>query len=182
MPARPTKPAKATRPAKAATKAARPARKAAKPAKPTKATKPARRPAKPAKPAAGGKRRSANFYELRSGRTRITYTESNIAGQPVVTYRDGKRDLAFTGDEIQQDPQQIGLLLTVVLDVVFDGYTDLLTLLVPQVNLTNGDEKVTTKAIYTRIKDSIGGPGLVDGQVQSYDTQTLRGTASFIVS
>jgi hypothetical protein len=122
----------------------------------------------------------ANFYELRSGRTRLTYTESNIAGQPVLTYKD----LSFTGGEIQQDPQPIGLLLTVVLKAVPDAYSDLLTVLIPRVNLESvGDkDKVATEVIFTRVRTSIGGPDLVAGQVQTYTTKTFTGTASFILS
>ena len=170
----PTSPSKAAKTPRPAVKVAQPAKKAAK--KATQAAKPVRR----AK--ASGNRVPANFYELRSGRAQISYTESNIAGQPVLTYRDLKRDLTFTGDEIQQDPQQIGLLLTVVLAFAPDGFSDLLTVLIPRVNLTNGEGKVKTEAIFTRVKDSIGGPNLVNGQVQSYTTKTFTGTAQFIVS
>jgi hypothetical protein len=174
----PTRPAKAAKTPRPAAKAAQPAKKTAK--KATKKATPAAKPAGRAK--ASGNRVPANFYELRSGRSRITYTESNIAGEPVLTYKDLKRDLTFTGDEIQQDPQQIGLLLTVVLAFAPDGFSDLLTVLIPRVNLTNGEGKVKTEAIFTRVKDSIGGPNLVSGQVQSYTTKTFTGTAQFIVT
>lgn len=163
MPTRPTKAAKKTAAKTTAKKAA-------------KATKAA--PAKKAAAKTAGSRVQANFYDLRSGRTRLTYTESNIAGQPVLTYKD----LSFMGDEIQQDPQAIGLLATVVLKAVPDAYSDLLTVLIPRVNLTNGEAKVATEVIFTRVRTSIGGPNLVNGQVQTYTTKTFTGTAQFIVS
>ncbi|HVR95431.1 MAG TPA: hypothetical protein VMW27_02380 [Thermoanaerobaculia bacterium] len=162
-----------TRPAKAA-KTARPA-KAAAPAKPVQAGK------KTAKTRAAG-RQEANFYELRSGRRRITYTASDKTGQPLLHYSDRKRDLSFRGEEIQQDPQPIGLLLTVTLEAIPDLQSDLLTILIPRVNLTDGEEEVETEGIFTRVKTSIGGPNLVDGQVQTYDARTFHGTASFILS
>lgn len=167
--------AKKTIAKKAAAKKPAAGKTATKGAKAAKSTKPTKAP--PAAKTAGS-RVQANFYELRSGRTRLTYTESNIAGQPVLTYKD----LSFMGDEIQQDPQAIGLLVTVVLKAVPDAYSDLLTVLIPRVNLTNGAAKVATEVIFTRVRTSIGGPNLVNGQVQTYTTKTFTGTASFIVS
>jgi hypothetical protein len=166
MPARPAKAAKAARPAKA-----------------TAPVKTAKKPGKKAAKAAAAGGREANFYELRSGRRRITYTASDITGRPLLNYSDRKRDLSFRGDEIQQDPQPIGLLLTVTLEAIPDLQSDLLTVLIPRVNLTNGgEEEVETEAIFTRVRTSIGGPDLVDGQVQTYDSRTFHGTASFILS
>lgn len=55
------------------------------------------------------------------------------------------------------------------------------SLLVPQINLNEGDESpLSTPAILTTHRTSIGGPGLVEGQVQTYEVVALEGTASLV--
>ena len=57
--------------------------------------------------------------------------------------------------------------------------TLLLVLVVPTVNLDeSGTAKIRTFAVLTTHRTSIGGPDLVNGQLQTYKTVGLRGVAS----
>ncbi|MFL6192868.1 MAG: hypothetical protein ACJ75H_01755 [Thermoanaerobaculia bacterium] len=170
--ARPAKPAK--KPVKKAASAQK--------AKPAQKPRPAKKaPTKAALKAAG--LTPANYFELVRGGTTITFTESNIAGQPLLNFDDGARQLSFMGNQIEQLSSEIGAILTVDLDFIPDLRTDALTVVIPQVNLKGGaPARFKTVVIFTAIRSSIAGPGLVEGPIQTYTAQTFRGTASFIVS
>lgn len=132
-------------------------------------------------PAAGspGDSPIANLYELHRGATSITYSASGIDGRPRLHYENGDRQLDFTGDEVETHESEIGRLVTVELAFVPDGETRVLSLLLPQVNLAQGtsDERFRALVIFTRVRSTIGGPGLVRGQLQVYNARTFRGTA-----
>lgn len=124
----------------------------------------------------------ANFFELSHGKSTISYTASNIAGQPVVTYDNGSVTRSFTGDEVRREETALGTLVTVTLEVIFDGPTHLLTLVLPEVLVRQEPEKVSVPVIFHTVEGSIAGPPLNPGPVQTYDVQIFSGTASFIVS
>jgi hypothetical protein len=125
----------------------------------------------------------ANLFELRRGSSRITYTASNIAGEPVVSYKDGGTMRTFTGDEVRREQTEIGTLVTVTLSAIPDLETRLLTLVLPEVQVNSGTpEKVGVPVIFTRVEMSIAGPPLHPGPVQTYDVKIYNGTARFIVS
>jgi hypothetical protein len=129
------------------------------------------------------KLKAANFFELSRGRSTISYTASNIAGKPVVTYHKGKVTRTFTGDEVRREKTALGTLVTVTLEVVSDGPTSLLTLVLPEVLVgSDGPEKVSVPVVFHIVQSSIAGPPLNPGQVQTYDVKTFTGTASFRVS
>ena len=78
---------------------------------------------------------------------------------------------------------EIGTLVTI--DVAFvpgsgDGPT--FSLFVPDVNLRNGtaEAPVETIGLLTSARTSIGGPGLVQGQLKTYQTIPLAGTAKLV--
>ena len=122
-----------------------------------------------------------NHLELAGGYTQITYSTTSIAGQPQFHYQDQQRDVNVTGDDIRSLDTEIGTLVTVTLEVVLDLHTLTATLLVPQINLRGGVESpLSTLAILTTHLTSIGGPGLVEGQVQTYEAVALEGTASLV--
>lgn len=125
----------------------------------------------------------ANYFQLRRGRTRLTYTATNIAGQPQINYDDGTTPRTFTGQEIQQETSALGTLLTVELQVIFDGPRHLLTLVLPEVLLQDGKpEKLQTPVVFHTVQGSIAGRPLNPGPVQTYDVKTFRGTANFVLS
>ena len=126
---------------------------------------------------------TANLFEVSGGATSITYSTTTITGKPSFHYQDANRDVTVDGPDIRTKRTELGTLVTVDVDVVNDGPTTSVTLLVPTVNLADATErKLRTVAIVTTSANTIGGPGLVVGQVQSYKSVTLRGTARAVTS
>jgi hypothetical protein len=146
------------------------------------ARKAAPRPQKKAGKAAL-KPEQANLFELRRARTSITYTSTSITGQPQLNFDDGKRKLTFSGRQIQQSSSMAGDILTVPLKLIADAGGEALTVLIPRVNVQEGEPaKIKTVVIFTEIRGSFGGPALLEGQIQTYTAQTFRGTARFVIS
>jgi hypothetical protein len=124
-----------------------------------------------------------NLYEVKGGRTVVSYSTSSISGQPLFNYKDSRRTLSFSGSQITTLDAGIATLVTVVIDFVPDLKDVQFTLVIPRVNLRNGatEAKLATFGITTTTKSSIGGPGLVNGQVQSYKVTELAGTAKSVL-
>jgi hypothetical protein len=120
-----------------------------------------------------------NLFELHRGATAITYSASGIDGRPRLHFEDGERQLDFAGEDIGTLDSEIGKQVTVELSRLPDGETRVLTLLLPQVNLPEGrtDARFRGLVIFTTVRTSIGGPALVQGQVQSYSAKIYRGRA-----
>ncbi len=124
-----------------------------------------------------------NHFELQGNHTSITYSATSQTGEAQLIYKDRVRSRNFSGQDIHSLDTEIGTLITVVLDAVPDAETLTLTLLLPNINLSGGNNssKVQTEAILTTHKDNIGGPNfLVLGQVETYKTLRLQGTASLV--
>ena len=125
-----------------------------------------------------------NFFELKGKDTEITYSTSSLSGEPLFTFRSQGQEFSFRGDEIRRLTTEIGSLVTVTLEVVPDLRRVTLTLLVPVINLKGvGDQaSFRTKAIQTTHRDSIGGPTLIKGAIQSYRVLALQGVAYGVAS
>lgn len=125
----------------------------------------------------------ANLFELKDANLHITYSSSSFDGRPQLTYKKGKNTRTFRGDELQQAESVMGTLVSVTLRAVPDLKMILFTLIVPQVNVSDDDPKVSirTKAIETTAKTTIGGPDMVPGAVQAYKMYSLKGTASNVL-
>jgi hypothetical protein len=122
-----------------------------------------------------------NLFQLTGEYTQITYSTTSITGQPQFHYQDQQRDVNVTGDDIRSLETEIGTLVTVTLEVIPDLHTLTVSLLVPEINLNEGNESpLSTLAILTTHRTSIGGPGLVEGQLQTYEVVELEGTASLV--
>ena len=122
-----------------------------------------------------------NLFQLAGGYTQITYSTTSITGQPQFHYQDQQRDVNVTGDDIRLLETEIGTLVTITLEVIPDLHTLTVSLLVPEINLNEGNESpLSTQAILTTHHTTIGGPGLVEGQLQSYEVVALEGTASLV--
>lgn len=119
----------------------------------------------------------ANVFRFTYRDQEVSYTESNIAGQPLVTV--GERQ--FMGDQVLIEETRLGTLVTVELELVLDGDSTLLSLLLPPVRLV-GWEQVDVKAlaIRTTVRDTIAGPPLGPGVL--YEAEEIAGTAAYIVS
>ncbi|MBM3735174.1 MAG: hypothetical protein FJW39_05245 [Acidobacteria bacterium] len=122
-----------------------------------------------------------NLYELQGGNLTVSYSTSSISGKPLFNYKKGRTMLSFMGDQIRTQSTGIGTLVTVDIEFIPDLRTVTFTLVVPQVNLPPKNKaRIVTIGITTASKTSIGGPGLVQGQVQSYKVAALKGTASMV--
>lgn len=123
-----------------------------------------------------------NLYELGNASIQITYTPAGFGGLPRLTYKDKKRDLVFQGAEIRSTPSDIGAQITVGIETIFDFKDVLLTVLIPRVRLSDGasEEAIQTVAIETTLRSSIGGPGLLTGQIQTYRSLNLKGAAKLV--
>ncbi len=123
-----------------------------------------------------------NLYELSNTSVQITYTPAGLAGLPRLTYKDKKQNLVFQGAEIRSTPSDIGVQITVGIETVFDFKDVVLTVLIPRVRLSEGasEEAIQTVAIETTLRSSIGGPGLLTGQIQTYRALNLKGAARLV--
>ncbi len=126
---------------------------------------------------------TANLFELHSFTLKISYSASSLDGKPLLSYHKGSTNLQFRGNQLRQKQTEIGLLITVTLKMMPDARTTYFTVIIPQVNIPDEreDVHVTVKAIETTSKTTIGGPDLVQGQVQTYKVYSLRGTAKSVL-
>jgi hypothetical protein len=120
----------------------------------------------------------ANLYELTGSGIEGTVTTSGITGQPTVS-------LTLDGDPVPDasvERTDEGLQVTATTQVVLDGWTTSLRLVLPQVNLGDdaNPEQVGGYAVVLTSKTSIGGPGLVQGAIQHYDVRQVEATASIV--
>ncbi|WP_013325158.1 hypothetical protein [Gloeothece verrucosa] len=127
--------------------------------------------------------RQANLFELSNDCVQIVYSTTSFSGRPQLNYLNKDQKFNFQGDEIRVQETEIGSLVTVTLETIPDLLTRTLSLLVPLVNLRGEDLQtlIQTIAIETVSRTTIGGPDLVDGAVQTYETIFLKGQARFVV-
>ena len=125
------------------------------------------------------RRAEATLFELKGGGVTISWTPAGFTGKPQLTFDDGETQQTFGPDAVvvtRKSP--LGRLVTAELSTVPDQGTTALVLVVPEVNLGDKTEqRVRTLAVLTTQRTSIGGPALVTGQVQTYKTIRLSGTA-----
>ena len=125
----------------------------------------------------------ANDYDLQSTDIHIHYSSTSIVGVPLLTYQANKQTRSFRGDEIRAQQTELGQTVTVTLEVVPDLHVVTLTLLIPAVNVGKENAShIATQAIRTTSRTSIGGPQMVQGQIQLYEALALEGTAKSVVS
>jgi hypothetical protein len=125
---------------------------------------------------------SPNLFELQGKDTQITYSTSSVAGVPQLNYQTPSLNLNFSYTDIRARDTEIGREITVTLEQTPDLQTITLTLFLPTINLPPEatENPIETVAIITTARTSIGGPNLVDGQLQTYDTLDLQGTARLV--
>ena len=127
-------------------------------------------------------RETPNTFRLEGDEIGVLYASTSMTGEPTLAYRDASGEQTFRGPQLRVDDAPFGTLVTVVIASVQDGYSDDLTLVLPQVNLTDGREPTafSTVAIVTRHRTTIAGPGMLEGQVQTYEAVSLDGTAEIL--
>jgi hypothetical protein len=125
----------------------------------------------------------ANYFVLSGEGTQITFATTSLTGLPLLTYQGPLGSHSFTGDQIRREDTGIGELVTAgPLEAVPDLYEVTLTVLVPDINLIGGSAEtpIATLAVLTTHHTSIGGPGGVQGALQTYEAVALQGTAESV--
>lgn len=123
-----------------------------------------------------------NHYELSGHGTRVTYSTTSITGKALLTYVFGGETYSFSGQDIRRESTEVGALVTVTLESVPDLHVITLSVVIPAVNLQQDEAHFATKLLITTHRTSIGGPALVKGPLQTYESRTVHGVASFVVS
>jgi hypothetical protein len=122
-----------------------------------------------------------NLLQLEGGGISVTYTTTDIAGQPRLVYQSATAALSFSGDEIRTAESELGLLVTVSLVRTVDVGGTTFTLVVPEIDLVGvGTASVRTFAVtsvHRLLAGAIGHP-----QRTSYTTVSLVGSASQVDS
>ena len=120
---------------------------------------------------------AANLFNI-SGPIVINYSASSIAGVPTFSYKDAEHDLQFSGDEVTRIDTPVGELITVTLETVVDAFVRTLTLLVPRIRLSMGDQvDFETLGILTTNLTGLVPP---TGLLQTYSLHQLRGVAQAV--
>jgi len=122
----------------------------------------------------------ANFYVLSDEDMSIRYFSGDADSPPSLSFENALYDKQYTGEEVEITETSLGSVVTVYVDANPDLNVLTFSLLVPDVNIENSEkESVTTIGIMTNSLTSIGGPDLVDGQIDFYEAHTLVGTADY---
>lgn len=125
---------------------------------------------------------AANTFTLRNRRISVTFSATSITGQPLLQFKDRQHEVSLRGDELRLVETEIGTLVTFTLEPDADAGGLLFTLVVPRVVLASSvaEQTVATQGFYTRSRLIPRLPASV--QLQTYDVEELRGSASFVVS
>ncbi|HYH11158.1 MAG TPA: hypothetical protein VD789_02295 [Thermomicrobiales bacterium] len=127
-------------------------------------------------------RPAPNSFKLSGDGVEIAYASTSFDGRPTFALRETGVDLAFRGDELEVDRTfTLGELVSVKLDWVADAHTDYLTIVLPPINLPDsGSARFSTLGIRTRHLTTVGGPGMVEGAIVSYESISLEGIAELL--
>lgn len=125
----------------------------------------------------------ANLFECSGSGVSVNYTTTTLAGPPSLYFTIGTKDFSGSGDEITEVATVLGRLLTITRSSVPDLRTDTLTLVLPDVNVSEfgASEEFDTRVYGTRSLTSIGGPQLVEGVIQNNASRLVHCTATAVV-
>ncbi|MCX4244253.1 hypothetical protein [Paraliomyxa miuraensis] len=119
----------------------------------------------------------ANAFRFTYRDQELSFSETSFGGQPLLSL--GQRQ--FIGDEITIETTRLGTIVTVALEVVADGDSTILSLVLPPIRLLGwAQAHVKALAIRSVVRGTIAGPPLGPGL--RYDAQEIEGTAAFIVT
>ena len=116
----------------------------------------------------------ANHYELHG----VISGTVDTVGEPRIS-------LEFDGQPVQDpqlEPTPSGLQIIALIDARPDIDARVLVLLLPDVNITETPVLVAAIAAVVTAKTPVGGPGLVEGPIQSYAVHPVSASASAVQS
>jgi hypothetical protein len=125
---------------------------------------------------------SPTQFDLRGKDIHVSFSTTSITGRPLLQYRDRRRQVSASGDEIRQVDVGIGTLVTIELQSnAADAGGILFSVLIPHAQLIGRDRgvKIRTVGITTRT------PGFViptTRQVETYTEVNLTGEATLVFS
>lgn len=123
-------------------------------------------------------RHEANQFDFRYRGQPVSFTQANIAGDPLLTV--GNRH--FYGREIMLQDSPIGQLVTVVMQAVADGDSSLFSLLLPPTLVEGyGVAEIEAVVLETISRTTIAGPPLGAGVLYE-KVEKIKGQATFIIS
>jgi hypothetical protein len=102
-------------------------------------------------------------------------------GPPRFSYQDASQSRAFSGNEIQIVDTELAQIVSVVLRLTPDSGSTTFSVLVPRVNLPDGQPTPVYTVGITAIHRFAIAPGLLQGQLDHYSVTPLTGTASKII-
>lgn len=117
-----------------------------------------------------------NQFELHGENSDVLFDRTTITGQPQLTYNDR----SFSGGDIDVRESPFGTLVTVTLEVIFDGPTTTFTLLVPNFNLKVNETECSTLGVVTTHAGAFAAQ-LLPEQLTSFQAVTLRGRARVVM-
>ncbi|WP_225410259.1 hypothetical protein [Stigmatella hybrida] len=125
---------------------------------------------------------TANTFAVRNRRISVTFSATSITGEPLLHYRDGQREVSARGDDIRQAETEIGTLVSITLEPDADAGALLFTVLIPRVSLAAAlsSQALSTVGFLTRSRLPPRLPANV--QLQTYEVEALKGTATFVTS
>ena len=121
-----------------------------------------------------------NLYQLSGKHLHVTYTTTGIDGHPTLGYQDAHQGKSFRGDEIRAVGCDLGTLVSVTLNMTPDAGSTSFSLFVPHMRIPQGTSApVHTDGITTVHRTSFA-PQLIQGQLDTYSTMALQGTAQAV--
>ena len=122
-----------------------------------------------------------NLFQFSGPHLHVTYTTSSLDGKPTMTYQDAHEGKSFRGDEIRAVECDLGMLISVTLRMTIDSGSTSLSVFIPRMRINQGEHAaVHTDCVTTVHRFSIL-PGLMHGQLDTYNVTALHGTAQFVV-
>ena len=96
-----------------------------------------------------------------------------------LVYEDQSGERRFSGRAIYREKTEFGFMPSVILEEAPDLHRITLSLAVPDANRPDNQKSVPVKtfAIRTTSRNSIGGPQIIEGQIQNYEIHVLEGNA-----
>lgn len=123
-----------------------------------------------------------NLYQLSGQHLHITFSTTSLDGSPTMTYQDAHQGKSFRGDDIRVVECDLGKLVSVTLRRIPDMGSTSFSLFIPHMQIDQGTSaSVHTDCVTTLHSDAIA-PQLLHGQLETYSTMALHGTARFVVS
>jgi len=124
----------------------------------------------------------ANTYKCRGPGVGVSYATTSFTGEPTLTVATSAGSISQRGEQISTQDTVLGKLVSIVTAQTPDLSTETLTLIVPDVNVTDAapDIRFNTELFTTTTHTSIGGPALVTGPVQESKSKRVICRASFL--